>query len=79
MSLCVCVCVVVDYCQMPVQVAIAISVNLMEPEGLPDNVGKLARFLQTSVMCLGNVLCISGTLQPTGTGFRTVHVLASLP
>lgn len=72
-------CVAVDYCQMPVQRAIAISVNLMEPEGLPDNVGKLARFLQPSVMCLGNVLSVSGTAQPTETGFRTVHVLASVP
>lgn len=42
----------------------------MEPKGLPDDVGKLTHFLQTSLIRLGSVLCVWGTEKYTGTGFR---------
>lgn len=47
-----------------------ILVNLLEPKGFPDDVGKLTHFLQTSLIRLGSVVCVWGREKYTGTGFR---------
>lgn len=48
------------YCKMPEKGVIAISVNLMELKG-PTDVSKYRYCLQSTLLCLGSMLCIWGT------------------